>query len=340
MAFLDNSGDIILDAVLTDLGRKRMANGNFRISKFALGDDEINYSQYDINHPSGSAYSDLQILQTPIFEAVTAQNSAINYGLLSITRTDILYMPSLKINNKFMSAVMPSGGVYYLPVNTETADVVKKATTSPPSPLGSNGEMIIPSLSGMSDKRLYLESGIDAADEEANSITRQALITSTGMLDTAFAVSVDTRFISQVMQLTGQETFNGGENSDTVNIPTMMQPAGGGTATQNLTNFTTFNVRGVDNLLFAPTAGTRDDPSAISGPRGTAMAMTFNVRSELAKTSANTRPNAFTKYGKISQTVFGGSAKFDYIDTIVYISGLSSTATIQVPIRILRYSGA
>ena len=104
MAFLDNSGDIILDAVLTDVGRRRMANGNFKISKFALGDDEINYSQYDLDHPSGSSYSDLQILQTPIFEAVTAQNSAINYGLLSITRNDILYMPSIKINNKYFPA--------------------------------------------------------------------------------------------------------------------------------------------------------------------------------------------------------------------------------------------
>ena len=37
MAFLDNSGDIILDAVLTDAGRQRMARGNFKIVKFALG---------------------------------------------------------------------------------------------------------------------------------------------------------------------------------------------------------------------------------------------------------------------------------------------------------------
>ena len=55
MAFIDASGDIILDAVLTDLGRRKMANGNFRITKFALGDDEINYSQYDVDHPSGSS---------------------------------------------------------------------------------------------------------------------------------------------------------------------------------------------------------------------------------------------------------------------------------------------
>ena len=35
MAFLDNSGDIILDAVLTDAGRQRMARGDFKIVKFA-----------------------------------------------------------------------------------------------------------------------------------------------------------------------------------------------------------------------------------------------------------------------------------------------------------------
>ena len=57
MAFLDNSGDIILDAVLTDLGRKRLAqgNGSFRITKFALGDDEIDYALYDKDNVSGSA---------------------------------------------------------------------------------------------------------------------------------------------------------------------------------------------------------------------------------------------------------------------------------------------
>ena len=201
MAFLDNSGDIILDAVLTDKGRRLMANGNFKISKFALGDDEINYSQYDINHPSGSAYSDLEILQTPIFEAVTAQNSAINYGLLSMTRTDILYMPTIKVNNTFASAVSPSGTIYYLPVNTETADRVKASDSSPASPLGANGEMVIPSLPGMSDKRLYFESGIDDSNEEANSINRQSLITSLGLLDTAFAIAVDTRFISTILDL-------------------------------------------------------------------------------------------------------------------------------------------
>ena len=71
MAFLDNSGDILLDAVLTDTGRFRMARGDFRISKFALADDEIDYSLYDKNNVNGSAYYDLTILQTPVLESFT-----------------------------------------------------------------------------------------------------------------------------------------------------------------------------------------------------------------------------------------------------------------------------
>jgi hypothetical protein len=73
MAFLDNSGDIILDAVLTDVGRMRLAkgDGSFQITAFALADDEIDYSLYNANHPSGSAYFDLSIKQTPILESFT-----------------------------------------------------------------------------------------------------------------------------------------------------------------------------------------------------------------------------------------------------------------------------
>tara|TARA_B100000287_G_scaffold426874_1_gene475512 strand:+ start:25 stop:1098 length:1074 start_codon:yes stop_codon:yes gene_type:complete len=100
MAFLDNSGDIILDAVLTDTGRMRLAqgDGSFKIAKFALGDDEINYAVYDSNHASGSAYYDLEILQTPVLEAFTNNASSLNNRLMSISRTNILYMPVLLLN--------------------------------------------------------------------------------------------------------------------------------------------------------------------------------------------------------------------------------------------------
>jgi len=100
MAFLDNSGDIILDAVLTDTGRLRLAqgNGSFKISKFALGDDEINYALYNKSHSSGSAYYDLEILQTPVLEAFTNNTSNMKTKLVSVSRTNLLYMPILKLN--------------------------------------------------------------------------------------------------------------------------------------------------------------------------------------------------------------------------------------------------
>ncbi len=101
MAFLDNSGDIILDAVLTDAGRKRLAqgDGSFRIVKFALGDDEIDYSLFNKTHPSGSAYFDLDIMQTPVLEAFTNNTSLLKHKLMTVSQTNLLYLPEMRLND-------------------------------------------------------------------------------------------------------------------------------------------------------------------------------------------------------------------------------------------------
>jgi hypothetical protein len=100
MAFLDNSGDIILDAVLTDAGRRRLARGDgtFKVAKFSLGDDEINYRLYDPNHASGSAYYDLEILQTPVLEALTNQTSQLHHRLVTLSSNNFLYLPILELS--------------------------------------------------------------------------------------------------------------------------------------------------------------------------------------------------------------------------------------------------
>ena len=101
MAFLDNSGDIILDAVLTDTGRMRLArgDGSFRIVSFALGDDEIDYSNYTAVTSSG--YEDLSILQTPVLEAFTNNASSMKSKLITIPNTSLLYLPVVKLNESF-----------------------------------------------------------------------------------------------------------------------------------------------------------------------------------------------------------------------------------------------
>ena len=119
MAFLDNSGDIILDAVLTDTGRMRMAkgDGSFRIVKFALGDDEINYGLYNTDHASGSAYYDLEILQTPILESFTDNAASMKSRLISIPRNNLLYLPMLKLNEVYDASTSMHSSDYFLVSN-------------------------------------------------------------------------------------------------------------------------------------------------------------------------------------------------------------------------------
>jgi hypothetical protein len=110
MGFLDNSGDIILDAVLTDAGRARLAagDGSFKIVKYAFADDEIDYAKYNKNDASGSAYYDIQILRTPVLEAFTNNTSTMKSKLISIPRTNLLYLPVVKLNE--LGADGNSGG--------------------------------------------------------------------------------------------------------------------------------------------------------------------------------------------------------------------------------------
>jgi len=123
MGFLNNSGDIIIDAVLTDEGRKRlsMGGGQFRPAKFALSDEEIDYSLYNRNNASGSAYYDLNVLQTPIFEPTTYSNSGLRTKLLTYVDQNLFYLPTLLLNQDLNVA---DGPVSVLDTSTLAFDVV------------------------------------------------------------------------------------------------------------------------------------------------------------------------------------------------------------------------
>ena len=85
MAYLDNSS-ITVDAVLTKKGRELLSKGNgaFKITKFALCDDEIDYSMWNPLHPSGSDYYGKVIENMPVLEALIDESQAMRYKLLSI----------------------------------------------------------------------------------------------------------------------------------------------------------------------------------------------------------------------------------------------------------------
>jgi len=95
-----------------------MARGEFKIVKFAFGDEEINYELFNGNHPSGSAFSDIKIMQTPIMEAFTNNTSMMKTKLISLNRNNILFLPVLRVNeNPVYTGIMataadPDGSLF------------------------------------------------------------------------------------------------------------------------------------------------------------------------------------------------------------------------------------
>jgi len=332
MAFLDNSGDIILDAVLTDVGRKRMAQGNFKITKFAIGDDEIDYALYNKNHPSGSAYYDLEIMQTPIFEAFTKTNANINYGLLANASTDLLYLPVVVVNEKLSTAVNVTSSVYYMAVNSETGDKLKTA-------FGDSKYYLQGGLT--SEKMVLLESGLDTTDLVGDRSNRSNYLVNQNLIDNKFNVYADNRFIIGVLGAKSNGVFrNTGGGAEEINMSPLVSVRAS-SATSDLDNYTTFVANGVANDITYEAGATVTDTSlsALQGPRGTATALNFNVETELASVSSGTQSTKYSLYGKIAQTLFGGADTYDYIDTTVYVEGNTTTSRVQLPVRIIRFAG-
>lgn len=87
MGYLNNSV-VTVDAILTRKGRELLArnDGSFRITQFALADDEIDYTLYNPNHPSGSAYFGEAIENMPLLEAFPDENQIMKYKLVTLPR--------------------------------------------------------------------------------------------------------------------------------------------------------------------------------------------------------------------------------------------------------------
>jgi hypothetical protein len=86
MAYIDNQS-ITVDAVLTKKGRELLAkNGNLNITSFALADDEVDYTLYEPNHPNGSAFYDIALRNTPVFEPLTDETQVMKYKLVTLNQ--------------------------------------------------------------------------------------------------------------------------------------------------------------------------------------------------------------------------------------------------------------
>lgn len=87
MGYLNNK-TVSIDAILTKKGRELLAknDGSFKITQFALSDDEIDYTLYNPEHPSGSAFFGEAIEAMPILEAFPDETQMVKYKLITLPR--------------------------------------------------------------------------------------------------------------------------------------------------------------------------------------------------------------------------------------------------------------
>jgi len=236
MAFLDNSGDIILDAVLTDTGRMRLAkgDGSFKIAKFALGDDEINYELYNKNHASGSAYYDIEIVQTPVLEAFTNNTSMLKSKLVTISRTNLLYLPQI-VNNTTVGLASNS--------TNNILTVLVDQTTVEDTAIAGTGDYINGYRIGDTKNPIVMDQGIVSdAIGNGNSVVLDA-----DLVETQFMIEIDNRF--------GNIWDGSGASSAT---PSFVDDD----------NVATYYLSTSTNKTYFGKSGTSMSDEVLSGPRG------------------------------------------------------------------------
>ena len=310
MAFQNNSGDIILDVVLTDEGRRRLAMGgsNFQINKFALGDDEINYELFDTN--ATTALQDLSILQTPILEAFTNNTSMMKSKLLNLPFDDLLYLPILKLNT--ISQPLTAQGNF-----TVCVDAVTWSDTASNQKSIGHGEGTTP-LDGMIYGRdtngdgayIIVDSGLD---------TDNLNDTDNSLVETSFMIEMDNR-LGSIVSSDGR-TEPGAAKIDDDHIAMYVLDLNDAVfAAANNSAGNKF-VTNVDQETFT------DLSTPLNGPIGARLS--FKIKSSLDLRSSNF---LFDRIGSV-KTDYTGHNNVKIIDSIVRVSGVTTGYSIDIPVR-------
>jgi len=307
MGFLDNSGDIILDAVLTDLGRKRLAEGNgrFTVSKFALGDDEIDYGLYDKDASGGTPYYDINILQTPVLEAFTNNMSSMKSRLMSYAENDLLYLPVI------VPATTIADSAFYTGLQSYIVLVDEQTTTA----LTTNNNSLDRGL--LNGYRPDMGTNLLRTDQGLNTdeLSKDAPI-NPSLLETQYFVQMDNRLGFLRPSSGGPGSFDAATIDDD-SIATYI-----------------FTTNDDSDVVTNIAAGAESD---INGPRGTRVAL--KIASSL---DTRTSTFLFTQLGTqgtaniTSGTKTLAAEDYKFIDSTVRVSGVSTGYTLDIPVRFVK----
>lgn len=214
MSFLDNK-IITVEAILTQKGREALAkqDGTFNISYFAVGDDEIDYSLWNPNHPKGSAYFGEAIENTPILEANPNQSQVLLSKLITLPR-GTSKIPVLSLG---LSQVVLKQGAS-ITITPQTLNYNGSNTTYEP-----NGYVMT-----VNDVRLLsVFKGVGVTDviSSTDTSTSGAIIykSEVGTSFTLTATTLDTLFTSNQTELITSLSVTGRDSGAYLTIPLIIQ---------------------------------------------------------------------------------------------------------------------
>jgi len=215
MAIL-NPTTVTVDAILTTKGRELLArnDGSFQITQFSLADDEIDYTLYNPNHPSGSAFYGEAIENTPVLEAFPNESQIMRYKLVTLPR-GTSKLPVINIG--YNSITLRQGAS--LTITPQTLNYLGATST-----FEANGY-----TATIADSRLvstFTGTGITITEPIGNLNTTTGAVLSVTQIGTSFTLTgttVNTLFGSTLTTLTTTITVIGRDSGARITIPLNIQ---------------------------------------------------------------------------------------------------------------------
>lgn len=331
MAYQADCGDLIIDAVLTDIGRKKLIRGDLKIVSFGLGDDEIDYSLRASTRCDDLTDDFSNITDSLTFEAYGKHNVNIQYGLVSIPRDDVLYIPKLHLNELVENAARKYRGKYYLAVNEETVKKLKADI----------GIQHILQQNQVIYNQIIIESGIDFPTTKiipGNYKGKKSYILDYELYDKYFYIHCDRRFIDFVLVSDSSGRFSNTKSNKLRNTLQPLMMTKQINMLSYVDNFSVFKATATDNEIYKlDTDMVETVHSAVNGPRASVLGLNFVCDQKMLNNADSNPDDRYARFGTINVSPFPTNTKYDYIDTVVLVEGTVTKSQIKIPVRIIRY---
>ena len=212
MGYLNNTS-VVVDAILTNTGRQLLAqnDGSFQITQFSLSDDEVDYTLYNPNHPSGSAFYGEAIENMPVLEAFPDETQIMKYKLMTLPR-GTSKLPVINVGYASISLRQAAS----LVITPQTLNYLGSNSTFEP-----DGYTVT-----VGDARLlstFTGIGIDTTNlNMSNGSTTTNTQLSKAVIGTSFTLvgtTIDTLFGTSLTSLTTTITVQGRDSGARITIP-------------------------------------------------------------------------------------------------------------------------